>query len=115
MNQLIAAFVGGTLFGLTLCGWPWHPRFSRYKRRICPPKGSYGLPAGWMDEAFPLPPPDVMEVINRQLDRDIAAGVARRAAAALQVFAEGEVQRGNGNGGPSTGRPVIDPKGQERP
>jgi len=32
-----------------------------------------------MDKAFPLPPPDVMEAINRQLDRDIAADVARRA------------------------------------
>lgn len=36
-------------------------------------------PGDWMDAAFPLPPPDVMEVIQRQLDRDIAAGVARRA------------------------------------
>jgi hypothetical protein len=30
-------------------------------------------------------------------------------------FTEGGVQRGNGNGGPSTGRPVIDLTGQERP
>jgi hypothetical protein len=31
------------------------------------------------------------------------------------VFNEGPVQRGQGNGGPSTGKPVIDPKGQGRP
>ena len=32
----------------------------------------------WLDKAFPLPPPDVMEAINRQLDRDIAAEAIRR-------------------------------------
>jgi hypothetical protein len=31
-----------------------------------------------IDEAYPLPPPDVMEVFNRQLDREIAAEIRRR-------------------------------------
>jgi hypothetical protein len=30
------------------------------------------------------------------------------------ILTEGSIQRGNGNGGSSTGKPVIDPKGQER-
>jgi hypothetical protein len=40
-NQL-AWFAIGALFGLLLCGWPWHPRFSRYGRRMSPPKGCHG-------------------------------------------------------------------------
>ena len=67
-NQL-ASFAIGALFGLLLCGWPWHPRFSRYGRRMGPPQGSYGL----LD-----PPPDVAAAINRRLDRDIAAELDRR-------------------------------------
>ena len=89
----LAWFAMGALFSLVLCGWPWHPRFSRYKprhRQSLPPQGD------WMDEAFPLPPPDVMEAVNRQLDRDIAVEMARRA-----------VQRGQGNGGPTTEKPTI--------
>lgn len=27
-------FAMGATFGLVLCGWPWHPRFSRYSRSI---------------------------------------------------------------------------------
>jgi hypothetical protein len=46
---------------------------SRPRRRSVPSQGD------WLNEAFPLPPPDVMEAINRQLDRDIATEMARRA------------------------------------
>jgi hypothetical protein len=65
----LAWFAIGALFGLALSGWPWHPRFSRYRRRMGPPQGSYGL----LD-----PPPDVAAAINRQLDQDIAAELDRR-------------------------------------
>jgi hypothetical protein len=37
-------------------------------------------------------------------------GHLRRAAAALPMFIEGRVQRGNGNGGPSTAKPPIKPQ-----
>jgi hypothetical protein len=36
----VSWFALGTWFGLVLCGWPWHPRFSRYqprRRRSVPP------------------------------------------------------------------------------
>jgi hypothetical protein len=120
MNQLIAAFAGGALFSLMLCGWPWHHRFSRYSRssRYRAGEDSNGNcvplppapppPVGY--KRLVLPPPDVMEAINRQLDRDIAAEVARRRAAAPPMLTEGRIQRGNGNGGPSTGKPVIQPQ-----
>ena len=28
----LASFAMGATFGMLLCGWPWHPRFSRYSR-----------------------------------------------------------------------------------
>jgi hypothetical protein len=105
MSDSVAYFAMGAVFGLVLCGWPWHPRFSRYqprRRRSVPPQGD------WMDEAFPLPPPDVMEAINRQLDRDIAAEVARRA----------RLRGGNGEPrpiGPAPVLPVLPAPAQPRP
>jgi hypothetical protein len=97
----LAWFAMGALFSLVLCGWPWHPRFSRYEPRR---RHSLSPQGDWMDEAFPLPPPDVMEAINRQLDRAIAAEMARR----LPAFTEGQVQRGQGDGGPSTEKlPIV--------
>ena len=36
----VSWFAMGAVFGLVLCGWPWHPRFSRYqprRRRSVPP------------------------------------------------------------------------------
>ena len=42
MPDQVAWFAIGALFGLLLCGWPWHPRFSRYGRRMGPPEGCYG-------------------------------------------------------------------------
>jgi hypothetical protein len=126
----LAWFAMGATVALTLCGWLWHHRFSRYKprhRQSLPPQGD------WLDEAFPLPPPDVMAAINRQLDRAIAAEMARRGSnppppgrkpaqpagppcnggeitlaqweAMRTHFTEGLVQRGQGNGGPSTEKP----------
>ena len=52
-----------------------------------------------------------MEAINRQLDRDIAAEVARRRGSNPPILTEGRIQRGNGNGngGPSTEKPLIKP------
>jgi hypothetical protein len=94
----LAWFAMGTLFSALLFGWPWHHRFSRYeprRRQFLPPQGD------WLDEAFPLPLPDVMEVINHKLDCAIAAEMARRA-----------VQRGQGNGGPTTEKPPIVAKPQ---
>ena len=29
----VSWFAMGAVFGLVLCGWPWHPRFSRYQPR----------------------------------------------------------------------------------
>jgi hypothetical protein len=81
----VSWFALGTWFGLLLCGWLWHPRFESYRPRRYQPRRRRSVPpspppqGSWMDEAFPLPPPDAMEAINRQLDRDIAAEVARRA------------------------------------
>jgi hypothetical protein len=81
-------------------------KFRRRGSNPSPPRRRHSLsPQGdWMDEAFPLPPPDVMEAINRQLDRAIAAEMARR----LPAFTEGQVQRGQGDGGPSTEKlPIV--------
>ena len=33
MDPRLSCFAMGALFGLMLCGWPWHPRFSRYSCR----------------------------------------------------------------------------------
>jgi hypothetical protein len=126
----LAWFAMGALFSALLFGWPWHHRFSRYtprRRQSLPPQGD------WMDEAFPLPPPDVMATINRQLDRAIAAEMARRAVQRDHgnggsstekpaivprqpvAFTEGRVQRGHGNGGPTTKKPPIVAKPQFPP
>lgn len=32
ITDCLAWFAIGTVFGLALCGWPWHHRFSRYNR-----------------------------------------------------------------------------------
>jgi hypothetical protein len=53
---------------------PWRERGIR-KRLPQKPSATHE----WnIDEAYPLPPPDVMEVLNRQLDREIAAEIRRR-------------------------------------
>jgi hypothetical protein len=45
-------FAIGAVFGLVLCGWPWHPRFSRYqprRRRFVPhspPRDPQPRPSG---------------------------------------------------------------------
>lgn len=49
----------------------------------------WGLPAGTVSSWGQKPPPDVAAAINRQLDRDIAAVIARRPAP--EPPAEGEV------------------------
>jgi hypothetical protein len=33
MDPRLSWFAMGSVFGLVLCGWPWHPRFSRYSCR----------------------------------------------------------------------------------
>ena len=33
MDPRLSWFAIGAVFGLVLCGWPWHPRFSRYSCR----------------------------------------------------------------------------------
>ena len=33
IDPRLASFAIGATFGLVLCGWPWHPRFSRYSFR----------------------------------------------------------------------------------
>jgi hypothetical protein len=84
MDDRLAWFSIGALCAFVICGWPWHPRFSRYERlrrgsnppppggKPTPPRGPHGLL---------IPPPDVAEAINRQLDRKIAAERYRRRAA----------------------------------
>ena len=32
IDPRLAWFVAGAAFGAVLCGWPWHPRSSRYNR-----------------------------------------------------------------------------------
>lgn len=32
IDPRLAWFAMGATFGMVLCGWPWHPRFSRYTR-----------------------------------------------------------------------------------
>jgi hypothetical protein len=99
-NQL-AWFAIGALFGLLLCGWPWHPRFSRYSRRMSPPQGSYGLPPdhdwrrSFTHENLNKPTGEPPLKLRRSIRLD-----------------PGSVQRGNGNGGPSTPKPRIIPKPQ---
>jgi hypothetical protein len=47
----LALFSIGAVFGLVLCGWPWHPRFSRYSR-----SNRYRAGAESNGNCVPLPP-----------------------------------------------------------
>lgn len=100
----LAWFAMGALFGLALCGWPWHPRFSRYSRRMGQPEGSYSLP----------PDHDWRRSINHE---NINRPASDRPLRFRQppAFTEGAVQRGQGNGGPSTEKPAIVAKPQFPP
>jgi hypothetical protein len=99
----------GALIGMMLCGWPWHPRFSRYSRSNryragadsngnCEPlppappgpefykrrKSGQGQPSsqpGDFSSWLLTPPPDVAAAINRlkAAAADGAAELARRA------------------------------------
>jgi hypothetical protein len=53
---------------------PWRERGIR--KRL--PQKPFATEKWNIDEAYPLPPPDVMEALNRQLDREIAAEIRRR-------------------------------------
>jgi hypothetical protein len=55
MDPRLSWFAMGAVFGLVLCGWPWHPRFSRYScRRITTCGGGEITRAEW--EAMRTPP-----------------------------------------------------------
>lgn len=66
-------------------------------------------PYGWGARQLPPPPPPPAGWVRGPY------GYRPPGDPSLTVFTEGQVQRGNGNGGPSTGKPVIDLTGQERP
>ncbi len=101
MPDQLAWFAIGALFGLLLCGWPWHPRFSRYSRRMGPPQGSYGLPPdhdwrrSFTHENLNKPTGEPPLKLRRSIRLD-----------------PGSVQRGNGDGAPSATKPSIIPKPQ---
>ena len=62
IDPRLAWFAIGASCSALVFGWPWHPRFSRFSRRMGPPKGSYGLPPNhsWREIrsiSFPDPEP----------------------------------------------------------
>ena len=62
IDPRLAWFTIGASCSAVMFGWPWHPRFSRFSRRMGPPKGSYGLPPnhswrGTCSISFPDPEP----------------------------------------------------------
>jgi hypothetical protein len=90
MTDRLAWFAMGAVFSLVLCGWPWHPRFRPYSRR-----GSNPPPPGRKPAPPAGPPCNGGEITLAQWE------------AMRTHFTEGRVQRGNGNGGPSTEKPQI--------
>ena len=66
----VSWFAMGAVFGSVLCGWPWHPRFSRYSRssRYRADEDSNGNcvpmppapppPPGWVRTPYGYWPPD---------------------------------------------------------
>lgn len=55
----VSWFAMGAVFGAVLCGWPWHPRFSRYRprRRRSVPRDVPPRPSGSGPLLPVLPPP----------------------------------------------------------
>jgi len=45
IDPRLAWFAMGATFGLVLCGWPWHLRFSRYSRKLTPSRPEQPLAA----------------------------------------------------------------------
>lgn len=67
MDDRLAWFSIGALCAFVICGWPWHPRFSRYERLR---RGSNPPPPG----GKPTPPPGPPSV-------DLRAALARQESA----------------------------------
>jgi hypothetical protein len=102
MPDALGWFACGAVFSAVLLGWPWHPRFRRHIRLgrcqvskdgngNCLPVPPAPTPKGWINTRDSYRPPD------------------------YPLFTEGQVQRGNGRGRPSTEKPVIAVKPQFPP
>jgi hypothetical protein len=85
MDDRLAWFSIGALCAFVICGWPWHPRFSRYERLR---RGSNPPPPG----RKPAPPPGPPSVDFRALCAELVraweegfdvAGPMQRARAIL--------------------------------
>ena len=106
IDPRLAWFAAGATFGLVLCGWPWHPRFSRFSRRR--PYSSAAI-------AFCATAEDAAKVSSQFINP--AVGEPWPEPMTVEEWAcrrgprldPGRVQRGNGSGGPTTPKPEIVP------
>ncbi len=117
----LAWFAIGASCSAVLFGWPWHPRFSRYRSISFPDpgpdrqptnpftgkpverRGSNPPPPGGKPRPPQCPPP--LNLRRTQLDPPKQ----------FIRMNEGRVQRGNNSGGPTTPKPAIMPKPQFPP
>jgi hypothetical protein len=121
----VSWFAVGAVFGAVLCGWPWHPRFSRYSR-----SSRYRAGEDSNGNCVPMPPGTPAPAMRREyiwnpVQMAECGGPCWRAqdpcfcdCGALWrdvpskpvAFTDGFVQRGQGNGGLSTEKPPINPQ-----
>jgi hypothetical protein len=111
MPDQLAWFAIGALFGLLLCGWPWHPRFSRYGRRTKPPVQPFAADLirymNWQNEQMRLAIKDDWRRSFTHENLNKPTGEPPLKLRRSIRLNPGSVQRGNSNGGPSTPKPRI--------
>jgi hypothetical protein len=94
--------LGGQWLGMLLVAWERQRFYDNFRgRRMGPPKGSYSLP----------PDHDWRRSINHE-NTNRPTGEPPLKLRRSERFTEGQVQRGQGNGGPSTEKPAIVAKPQ---
>ena len=130
IDPRLAWFAMGATFGMVLCGWPWHPRFSRYTRpaprwQTLPPPPAPGTrrvyinsPATMAECGGPCSKamdPRACDCGALWVDVPLASSYqsARFRNPRLGVpWDEGSTQRGHSHGGATTPKPEIIPKPQ---